>query len=192
MRTHLLRLLLVAALAPASAISAPDLTGTPAPALEATASLAGRPFHFSLARARGEGPVVVYFYPAAYTRGCNVQAHEFAVNEARFRAAGASIVGVSLDGIDRLNRFSADPEYCGGKVPVASDPGGAIARAWGVGVRAAGEGRRDTNGDAIDHDLADRTTFVVSADGRVAAVIGGLAPQDNVAQALAAVRGLGR
>lgn len=74
------------------------------------------------------GPVVVYFYPSAFTGGCNIQAHEFAVNKDKFTAAGASIIGVSLDSIERLNDFSADPAYCGGKIPVASDVNGRIAR----------------------------------------------------------------
>jgi hypothetical protein len=66
--------------------------------------------------------VVVYFYPSAYTGGCNLEAHTFAVQHEKFLAAGATIVGVSLDDIGRLNTFSADPEYCGGKIAVASDP----------------------------------------------------------------------
>ena len=87
--------------------------GVAAPEFTAPASLAGKPFSFSLKDALLKGPVVVYFYPSAFTGGCNVQAHEFAVNKGKFDAAGASIIGVSLDSIERLNDFSADPAYCG-------------------------------------------------------------------------------
>ena len=93
-------------------------TGDEAPLFEAKASLAGEPFDFSLRDALEEGPVVVYFYPSAYTRGCNIQAHEFAVQMDDFTAAGASVIGVSLDNIERLNDFSADPDYCAGKLAV--------------------------------------------------------------------------
>ena len=93
--------------------------GDTAPPFEAPASLAGKTFTYSLADALKRGPVVVYFYPSAYTGGCNLEAHTFAVQHAQFRAAGATIVGVSLDDVGRLNSFSADPAYCGGKIAVA-------------------------------------------------------------------------
>jgi peroxiredoxin len=108
-----------------------------------------------------------------------------------FQAAGASVVGVSLDSIDRLNDFSADPQYCAGKLPVASDADGRIARGFDVGVTAVPAGRKDTRGRDIDHGRADRTTFVLGRDGKVAAVIGGVAPDANVLQALDAVRRIG-
>ncbi|MED5461801.1 MAG: redoxin domain-containing protein, partial [Pseudomonadota bacterium] len=92
--------------------------GNAAPPFEASASLAGEPFDYSLADALSKGTVVVYFYPSAYTRGCNIQAHEFSTNMDKFAAAGASVIGVSLDNIERLNDFSADPEYCAGNLAV--------------------------------------------------------------------------
>ncbi len=98
--------------------------GAPAPEFTAQASMKGKPFTYSLKDALKKGPVVVYFYPSAYTNGCNVQARTFAVNQEKFAAAGASIIGVSLDSIDRLNDFSADPEFCAGKFPTASDADG--------------------------------------------------------------------
>ncbi len=164
--------------------------GDTAPAFEAPASLAGNAFTFSLKDALAHGPVVVYFYPSAFTGGCNLEAHTFAVNQDRFQAAGASIVGVSLDDIGRLNAFSADPDYCGGKIPVATDAGGRIARAYALGVRDAVAGRKDTRGIAIDHGFAERSTFVVGTDGRVAAALEGLSPVENVARSLAIVQGL--
>src|SRR6266478_776621 len=94
--------------------------GDVAPDFKTQASLAGKRFTFSLRDALKKGPVVVYFYPSAYTGGCNIQAHAFAVNSDKFAAAGATIIGVSLDSIERLNDFSADPQYCAGKFPTAS------------------------------------------------------------------------
>ncbi len=83
--------------------------GDTAPIFEARASLAGKAFDYSLRESLDEGLVVVYFYPSAYTRGCNIQAREFAENMDNFTAAVESVIGVSLDRIERLNDFSADP-----------------------------------------------------------------------------------
>ena len=89
--------------------------GAKAPDFSAKASLAGKEIAFSLSAALKKGPVVVYFYPSAFTGGCNVEAHTFAENKEKFDAAGASIIGVSRDSIERLNAFSADSQYCAGK-----------------------------------------------------------------------------
>src|SRR5258707_2829557 len=94
--------------------------GDKAPDFTARASLAGKEFTFSLPEALKKGPVVVYFYPSAYTKGCDLEAHTFAQMKDKFDAAGATIIGVSADSIQRLDQFSADPEYFARKVPVAS------------------------------------------------------------------------
>ena len=112
------------------------------------------------------------------------------MNQEAFTAAGATVVGVSLDSIERLRTFSADPEYCAGKVAVASDADGRIAKAYDLAVRAAQPGRKDTRGAELDHGFAERTTFVVRPDGKIAATIGGVTPVENVEQALATVRRL--
>jgi len=164
--------------------------GDTAPAFEASAALDGKAFTYSLRDSLKKGPVVVYFYPSAYTNGCNIQAHTFAEKSDQFAAAGASVVGVSLDSIARLKGFSADPDYCAGKLPVASDGSGSIAKSYGLSIRAATEKRKDTRGEEIDHDFAERTTFVVTPDGKVAGVIGGLSPKENVDRALEAVQKL--
>src|SRR6187401_2546037 len=104
--------------------------GDKAPEFSARASLAGKEFDFSLKAALQKGPVVVYFYPSAFTGGCNLEAHTFAENKEKFDAAGATIIGVSSDSIARLNAFSADPQYCAGKIAVASDPDGSIAKSF--------------------------------------------------------------
>ncbi len=162
--------------------------GDTAPDFEAKASLAGKAFDFSLRDALDEGPVVVYFYPSAYTRGCNIQAHEFAVNMDKFTAAGASVIGVSLDNIERLNDFSADPEYCADKLAVASDTSGAIARSYDLTVHEGREGSKDTRGVEIGHGFAERTTFIVTPDGKIAETISGVSPMENVHKSLEAVQ----
>ena len=164
--------------------------GAEAPRFTAPATLAGKPFTFSLEEALKKGPVVVYFYPSAYTNGCNVQARTFAVNIDKFKAAGASVIGVSLDSIERLTEFSADPEYCAGKFPTASDADGKIARAFDLQVRDASSGAKDTRGQAIDHGFAERTTFIVTPDGKIAATVGGVNPVDNVNKSLEIVQKL--
>jgi len=163
--------------------------GDSAPDFTTQASLAGKEFKFSLKESLKKGPVVVYFYPSAYTQGCNLQARTFSVNQEKFAAAGASIVGVSLDSIERLNKFSADPEYCAGKFPVASDANGSIAKSYDLSVREIA-GLKDTKGNEVDHGLAERTTFVVTPDGKIAAAIGGIKPDENVMKALEAVQQL--
>ena len=162
--------------------------GDTAPNFEAKASLAGKSFDFSLRDALDEGLVVVYFYPSAYTKGCNIQAHEFAVNMDKFTAAGASVIGVSLDSIERLNDFSADPEYCAGKLAVASDASGQISRSYDIAVREGSEGAKDSRGVAIGHGFAERTTFIVTQDGEIAETIGGVSPMENVRKSLEAVQ----
>ena len=191
MKTHALTLFATLALV-AAAAQAALATGDAAPEFEAPASLNGKTFSYSLKDAVRKGPVVVYFYPSAYTGGCNLEAHTFAVQHEKFLAAGATIVGVSLDDIGRLNTFSADPDYCGGKIAVASDVGGKIAHAYALNVRDAAAGRKDTRGAAIEHGFAERSTFVVGADGRIVAALNGLSPVENVEQALAVVQGLAR
>ena len=164
--------------------------GARAPAFTAPASLAGKQFTFTLKEALKKGPVVVYFYPSAYTSGCNVQAHTFAVNADKFTAAGAQIIGVSLDSIERLNDFSADPEYCAGKIPVASDADGKIAKAFDIKVSEGRAGFKDSRGVEIGHGFAERTTFVVTKNGKISATLGGLSPSVNVEQALESVQQL--
>jgi peroxiredoxin Q/BCP len=181
--------LLLAALSVTSAVAALK-EGDTAPNFDAQASLAGKAFNFSLKDSLKNGPVVVYFYPSAFTNGCNVQAHGFAVSHDKFAAAGATIVGVSMDSIARLNDFSADPDYCAGKIAVASDADGRISKAYDLAVREAQAGRKDTRGADIDHGYTERTTFVVAPDGRIVATIGGLAPAANVARTLEAVQKL--
>jgi peroxiredoxin len=166
--------------------------GENAPDFSAKASLAGKEFNFSLKAALSKGPVVVYFYPSAFTGGCNIQAHTFAENKEKFDAAGASIIGVSRDSITRLNDFSAAPEYCAGKIPVASDADGAIAKSYNLTSSAGKAGMKDTRGVDIDHDFTERTTFVVAPDGKILATLSSsedkISPAAHVEKSLAVVQ----
>ena len=164
--------------------------GDSAPDFNLPASFAGKTTQFSLKEQLKKGSVVVYFYPSAYTKGCNIQAHTFSANSEKFSAAGASIVGVSLDSIERLNDFSADPEYCAGKLLVGSDKDGKVAKAFELEIRPPAEGKLDSRGITIDHGFAERTTFIISPNGKIAATISGLSPIENVNKSLEFVQNL--
>src|ERR1700730_129394 len=168
--------------------------GEKAPDFTLRASLAGSEFNFSLPDALKKGPVVVYFYPSAYTNGCDIEAHTFAEMKDQFDAAGATIIGVSRDSIARLNQFSADPDYCAGKFPVSSDANGEIASSYNLTKTAVKPGQADVRGVAIDHDFIERTTFVIGKDGKVVATLSskddGLSPDEHVKKSLAIVQGL--
>ncbi len=121
-------------------------TGSKAPMFTTKASMAGNEFDFSLKEALDKGPVVLYFYPAAYTGGCDLEAHTFAEMKDKFTAAGATIIGVSADDIERLKSFSSSPDYCAGKFPVASDSAGNIAASYGLEVTPAQSEAKDVTG----------------------------------------------
>jgi thioredoxin-dependent peroxiredoxin len=168
--------------------------GERAPDFSARASLAGKEFDFSLRVSLKKGPVVVYFYPSAYTGGCDVEAHTFAENKDRFTAAGATIIGVSEDSIARLNQFSADPNYCAGRFPVASDPGGKIADSYGLTVSTGKPGMKDVRGVDIGHDFIERETFVIGKDHKIIAAFSSkadhLSPEAHVTKSLEIVQQL--
>ncbi len=165
--------------------------GDKATDFSARASLAGKEFGFSLKDALKKGPVVVYFYPAAYTRGCNIEAHTFAENADKFAAAGATIIGVSRDTIAKLNQFSADPEYCAGKFAVASDADGSIAKSYDLKIAPVREGAKDTKGQDITTEFTERTTFVITQDYKVISTLSSnddkISPEDHVVKSLALV-----
>jgi len=169
--------------------------GDQAPDFSAKASLAGKETSFSLPDALKKGPVVVYFYPSAYTKGCDVEAHTFATEKDQFDAAGATIIGVSADSIARLNQFSADPDYCAGKFPVASDPDRKIATSYNLTGTAARAGMKDVRGVDIDHDFIERVTFVIGKDHKIVATLSSaddkLSPDQHVQKALEIVQKLG-
>jgi peroxiredoxin Q/BCP len=169
--------------------------GDKAPDFSARASLAGKEFNFSLANALKKGPAVVYFYPSAFTNGCDIEAHTFAEMKDQFDAAGATIIGVSADSIARLNQFSADPLYCAGKFPVASDADHKISASYNLTMNAVKPGQKDVRGVEIDHDMIERATFIVGKDGKIIATLStkddGVAPADHVKKSLEIVQKLG-
>jgi len=165
-----------------------------APDFSTRASLAGKEFNFSLADALKKGPVVVYFYPSAYTKGCDLEAHTFAQEKEKFDAAGATIIGVSADSIARLNVFSADPDYCAGKFPVASDADRKIAASYNLTVNSVKAGAKDVRGVDIDHDFIERVTFVIGKDHKIISTLSStedkLSPDQHVEKALSIVQKL--
>lgn len=168
--------------------------GTTAPVFNAKGSLAGHEFNFSMRAALQKGPVVLYFFPSAFTKGCDVEAHTFATHKDDFDAADATIIGVSADNIQRLNAFSSDPDYCAGKFPVLSDADGKIAAAYGLEVIAGKPGMTDVRGKRIGHGFIPRTTFVIGHDGRIVATLSsqtdGLSPAAHVSKSLVIVQDL--
>jgi peroxiredoxin Q/BCP len=168
--------------------------GDVAPVFTTQATLAGTEFNFSLQGALAKGPVVVYFYPSAYTGGCDLEAHTFAELKDKFTAAGATIIGVSADDIQRLDSFSSDSNYCAGKFPVASDPGGKIAATYGLNFTPPKTGAKDVRGQDITHGFIPRTTFVIGKDGKIIAVFSSetdhISPAAHVEKALDIVKAL--
>jgi peroxiredoxin Q/BCP len=167
-----LSVLVVAAFAvPAARAALPD--GSKAPDFTAEASLAGNTYTFSLADALKKGPVVLYFYPAAFTPGCTIEAHDFAKAMPEFRALGATVIGVSHDPIAKLQRFSVSE--CRKQFPVASDASGAIMKEY----------------DAVLTRFpryADRTSYVIAPDGTILYSYTNLNPADHVANTMAVVK----
>jgi peroxiredoxin len=165
--------------------------GDTAPDFTATASLGGKDFTFHLNDALKKGPVVVYFYPSAYTGGCDLEAHTFADNHEKFDAAGASIIGVSADNLERLNQFAADPNFCAGKFPIASDESLKIAQSYNLQTTPGKAGAKDVRGVEIGHGFIERVTFVVGKDHKIMAVMSskddGIKPDEHVFKSLAMV-----
>lgn len=161
---------------PAAAALAP---GARAPDFQTRGALAGKVVTVHLAAQLRRGPVVLYFFPAAFTGGCNAEARAFAEAVPQFRAAGATVIGMSGDPVADLQRFSASE--CAGRFPVASADA-AILKGFGVLRPEAFRGR----------SVASRTSFVIARDGRVTFVHDDASPTDHVSRTLAAVRALKR
>jgi peroxiredoxin Q/BCP len=168
--------------------------GATAPMFKAEASMSGNEFEFSLKNALAKGPVVLYFYPAAYTGGCDLEAHTFAEFKDKFTAAGATIIGVSADDIARLKSFSSSPDYCAGKFAAASDPEGKIAETYGLKLIPPQAGVKDVRGDLVTHGFIPRTTFVISKDDKIVAVFSSgtdhISPDEHVKKSLEIVKAL--
>ena len=175
------RLLPIAALSllalPAGAALAP---GAQAPDFTTRGALAGKVFTLHLHEQLKRGPVVLYFFPAANTAGCNAEARAFAEAVGDFRAAGATVIGMSADDIPTLTAFSA--KECGGRFPVASAGPGVIA---GYDVAL---GRSVAINGSAPRAITNRTSYVIAPDGRIVFAHSAMEALPHVARTLAAVR----
>jgi thioredoxin-dependent peroxiredoxin len=164
---------LAASLLAAGAAQAALKVGDAAPTFTAKASQGGKEFTFNMAAALKKGPVVLYFFPAAFTKGCTIEAHDFAEAAAEYQKMGATLIGVTSGNIDRLTEFSVSE--CRSKFPVAADPDAAIAKSYDSLL-------------AIYPGHSDRTSYVIAPNGKVIFVYSDLKPDDHVTQTLAALK----
>ena len=166
---------LVGSAALASPAFAALTVGTQAPEFSAPAYLAGQPFTFSLAEALKKGPVVVYFFPAPHTSGCNVEAHLFSQAIDQFKAEHATVIGVTAGNLADLAAFSKEADHCSGKFPVAADEGAKIAKEYDAML-------------TLRPGWSDRTSYVIAPSGKITHVYSSLKPQKHVQETLDAVK----
>jgi peroxiredoxin len=158
-------------IAPATA-SAALAVGAAAPTFSTTAFQAGKPVAFDLAQALKKGPVVLYFFPAAYTGGCNIEAQEFARSIGDFKAAGATVIGVTGGNTDRLADFSK--EHCAGQFPVAAVSAATI-KAYDAAMPSKAE-------------MSNRTSYVIGKDGKIIGVHSEMSPLGHISSTLAVLQ----
>lgn len=154
------------------AAALPD--GAKAPLFAAKGARAGKPVTVDLAKELKKGPVVLYFFPAAFTSGCNIEANAFAAKIAEFRKAGATVVGMTAGNVDRLVEFSA--KECAGQFTVAA-ASPAVIEGYDVNL-------------AAKPGWTTRTTYVIAKDGRIADAFTDMAPNGHITRSLAAVQRL--
>ncbi len=146
--------------------------GDTAPNFTVPAALGGKVFQYTLADALAKGPVVLYFFPAAFSDGCSLEAHLFAESIDKFKALGASVIGVSGDDIELISRFST--QVCQGKFPVAADEKKAVIKAFDTAMQTRPE-------------YANRVSFVIAPDGKITYVYLSLNPDKHVERTLDAL-----
>ena len=151
--------------------------GTRAPAFSAPGYLDGRPFAFDLADALKQGPVVLYFFPAPHTAGCNIEAHLFSQAIGKFKALHATVIGITAGHLDQLAQFSRETKYCSGKFPVVADKGAMVAKAYDATL-------------FFRPGWSDRTSYVIAPSGTVAYAYSSLDPDKHVQNTLRAVQAL--
>lgn len=174
MRKYLLGLAVAALAALPASASLP--AGAMAPDFVTVGASGGKPFRLHLKRQLQKGPVVLYFFPKAFTRGCTLEARAFSEASEQFRKAGAQVIGLSGDDLPTLKRFSV--EECRSAFPVATASAETIA-AYDVGL----EGRPA---------MSNRTSYVIAPDGRIAFVHSDPDWSGHVSRTLAAVKALNR
>jgi thioredoxin-dependent peroxiredoxin len=170
MRKLMLAMAVAMMAVPASAVLP---VGHRAPDFRTMGALNGKPFRLHLAEQLRNGPVVLYFYPKAFTKGCTLEARAFSEANAQFVAAGARVIGMSADDLPTLKRFSV--EHCRGKFPVAT-ASAKIIHDYDVKLPLV--------------SMTNRTSYVIARDGRIVMVHSDLDWKDHVAKTLAAVRAL--
>lgn len=174
-----LLLALTAAIVAASPANAALKVGDKAPNFVTTGAVGGKAFRLDLAQQLRKGPVVLYFFPKAFTSGCTAEAHAFSESIGDFRKAGAQVIGMSADDLPTLKRFSV--EECRNAFPVATATK-AIIKAYDVSLPLVGKLTNITN----------RTSYVIDRDGRIAMVHSDMDFSQHVAKTLASVRALRR
>ena len=147
--------------------------GEKAPDFTTSAALGGKVYQFSLAESLARGPVVLYFFPAAFSTGCSIEAHEFAEAIGKFEALGATVIGVSSDDIETLGKFSV--QTCQGKFPVASDKAKTIIKSYDAAMM-------------ILPDYANRISYVIAPNSSIVYNYQSLNPSRHVEKTLAALR----
>ncbi|MBC2650845.1 peroxiredoxin [Novosphingobium aerophilum] len=150
--------------------------GAPAPQIVTQGAIAGKTFTFDLQKALKKGPVVLYFFPKAFTQGCTLETKAFADASDKFAAAKATIVGMSADDLPTLQKFST--EACRSKFGVAT-AGSAVVSAYKVSLLPAGIG-----------GMTNRTSYVIARDGKIVMVHSEMDWREHVARTLAAVEAL--
>ncbi len=172
--SRLLTVLLAAFLIPTA--HAALNVGAPAPDFTTEAAVGGQPFKFSLAEALKKGPVVVYFYPKAFTSGCTVEAPQFAEATDKFKAFNTTVIGMSNDNIDTLKKFSV--EACRSKFAVGADAAGKVIKDYDVFLKM------------VPGTMADRVSYLIGTDGKIAAVHASMSPDGHIDAMLKAVEQL--
>ncbi len=162
------------ALLPAPGIAALQ-QGAKAPDFTLSAAQGGKPFSLSLKQALKKGPVVLYFFPAAFTPGCTLEAHLFAEASDDFNRLGARVVGVTAGNIDRVAEFSRSE--CRDKFAVAADPGAKVAAKYDAVLARPGKA-----------PISSRTSFVIAPNGTILLSYTDAKPQAHVEKTMAAVR----
>ncbi|MGA8097220.1 MAG: peroxiredoxin [Candidatus Cybelea sp.] len=173
MRMHLPLLAAIVAFCLTAPAFAALSTGSKAPGFTLQATQGGNVFIFNLADALKKGPVILYFYPAAFTKGCTIEAHEFADASDQYKALGATVIGVSHDQLDTLQKFSVSE--CRSKFPVAADTDQTVMKEY----------------DAVlsQHpQYANRTSYVIAPDGTIVYTYTSLDPSQHVENTLTALK----
>lgn len=169
--------LALVALSSAATLHADLPVGAAAPQFATSGALGGKAFGFNLRAALRKGPVVLYFYPKSFTQGCTLEAHAFADAMADFKAAGATVIGLSADDIATQKKFST--EHCRSAFPVGvATPG--IVRGYDVAL----------NGEGVPAGMTTRTSYVIGQDGRIKLAYSNMDFRDHVRLTLEAVKAL--